>query len=134
MLPRITDLGARVVAVGTGAGWQAERLMAGDATSEPIGFECLVYPDRNLYRALDLGRVPWRHWLSLELWRNYLGAFRRGGRQGAVTGDWRQLSGVAIVTSDPRSAHGRVTYLHRSRTVGDYPSISSMLGHLGDAR
>ena len=103
--------------------------MAGDGDTEPLGFECLVDPSRILYRELGLGRVPWHQWFTPELWRNYLGAFRRGGRQGAVTGDWRQLSGVAIVAPDRR-----VTYLHRSRTVGDYPAISSMLGHLRESR
>ncbi len=128
-LPRLRDLGVDVVAVGTAAGWQARQLMAGDADTEPIGFECLVDPNRVLYETLGLGRVRWHQWLTPELWRNYLGAFRRGGRQGAVTGDRRQLSGVAIVASDRR-----LMYLHRSRTVGDYPSIDSMLGHLPDAR
>jgi hypothetical protein len=103
--------------------------MEGDETTTPLGFECLVDPARNLYRALGVGRVPWHRWLTPELWRNYLGAFRRGGRQGAVTGDWRQLSAVAIVAPD-----GRLTYLHRSRTVGDYPEIGAVLDHLEAAR
>jgi len=118
-----------VIAVGTAAGWQAERLMTGDDSTEPLDFECLVDPSRNLYRALGVGRVPWYGWFSPQLARNYLGAYRRGGRQGAITGDWRQLSAVAIVRPDRR-----LTYLHRSRTVGDYPSIDSMLGELRDAR
>lgn len=96
---------------------------------DPIGFECLVDPTRTLYQELGLGRVPWRNWLTPELWRNYLGAFRRGGRQGAITGDWRQLSGVAIVTPDRR-----LTYVHQSRTVGDYPSLDTILAHLHESR
>ncbi len=103
--------------------------MTGDADTEPIGYECLVDPDRALYRTLGLGRVPWHQWLTPELWRNYLGAFRRGGRQGAITGDWRQLSGVAIVAPDRR-----LMYLHRSHTVGDYPDIATVLHHLGSPR
>lgn len=103
--------------------------MAGDAATDPIGFECLVDQHGALYEALGLGRVPWYQWLTPELWRNYLGAFRRGGRQGAVTGDWRQLSGVAIVEPDRR-----LTYLHRSRTVGDYPTIDDVVHRLDAAR
>lgn len=103
--------------------------MEGDETTTPLGFECLVDPTKALYRALGLGRVPWYGWFSPELVRNYLGAFRRGGRQGAITGDWRQLSGVAIVAPDRR-----LTYLHRARTVGDYPALATVLDHLEEVR
>lgn len=115
--------------MGTAAGYQAAHLMAGDDTTAPIGIECLVDPTKALYRALGLGRVPWYGWFRPQLARNYLGAFRRGGRQGAITGDWRQLSGVAIVAPDRR-----LTYLHRARTVGDYPSLATVLHHLEAVR
>ncbi|GEM_PF-3124058 len=120
--PQIEGLGARVIAIGTGAGFQAQRLM-----DDGMPFPCLVDPDANLYRALGIGRVPWHGWLSPGPWRNYIRAFRRGGRQGRVTGDWRRLSGVAVI--DPQR---RVRWLHRSGTVGDYPPIAEVLRVLAD--
>ena len=115
--PAIAALGARVVIVGTGAAWQAERLMA-----EGMPFECLVDPDANLYRALGIGRVGLGEWLRPSTIRRYVRAFRRGGRQGRITGDWRRLSGVAVVDPDRR-----VRWAHIADGVGDYPTVDAVL-------
>jgi len=124
-LPEIRSAGADVLAVGTAAAWQAEALMDGYEGHAPLGFACVVDPDHNLYRALGLGRVAWYEWATPRLWRNYVGAFRRGARQGAVTGDIRQKPGVAVIDPD-RS----VRWVHRAVTVGDYPSVASVLDAL----
>ena len=124
-LPEIGSAGADVLAVGTAAGWQAEALMAGYDDHPPLGFGCVVDPDHNLYRVLGLGRVAWYEWATPRLWRNYAGAVRRGARQGAVTGDIHQKPGVAVI------AHDRtLRWVHRAVTVGDYPSMGSVLDAL----
>jgi peroxiredoxin len=124
-LPEIRSAGADVLAVGTAAGWQASALMAGHGEEPPLGFTCVVDPDHNLYRALGLGRVAWHEWATPRLWRNYLGAFRRGARQGAVTGDIHQKPGVAVIDPDRT-----VRWVHRAITVGDYPAMDSVLAAL----
>lgn len=116
----IEALGARVVAVGTGSVAQARQLM--DAG---MPFPCLVDPEASLYRALGFPRLGWRVTLSPATYRNYWRAWRRGGRQGAITGDPRQLSGVAIV-----DATGRLRWRHASRTIGDYPRLAEVLAEI----
>ena len=116
----IEALGARVVAVGTGSAEQARRLME---TGTP--FPCLVDADRRLYRALGLGRVGWRTVFDLATYTNYWRAWRRGARQGDVSGDPRQLSGVAVLDAD-----GRLRWRHVSRTVGDYPALPDVMARL----
>ena len=65
----IEAAGAGVIAIGTGAGWQAEHLMA-----EGMPFECLVDPEANLYRALGIGRVGLGEWLRPSTIRRYMAA------------------------------------------------------------
>ena len=106
--------------VGTGADYQARRLM-----DRGMPFTLLVDPEANVYRALGIGRTRWRDVLRPEVIRNYLGAFRRGGRQGRVTGDPLRLSGVAVLDGD-----ARVRWAHVARVVGDYPSVEEVLDAL----
>ena len=109
-----------MIAVGTGAPYQARRLM-----DEGMPFPCLVDPAAELYRALGLGRLDWRALFDPRTYRAYWEAWRRGARRGRITGDWRRLSGVAIL-----DAGGRLRWLHRSETVGDYPPIATVLAAL----
>lgn len=113
---QIDALDTSVVVVGTGAAWQAERLMA-----EGMPFVCLVDPDANLYRALGIGRVGVTEWFRPTTIRRYLAAFRRGSRQGRITGDWRRLSGVALIAPDRT-----VRWAHIANGVGDYPSMDTI--------
>ena len=115
--PEVERLGARVVAVGTGAAYQAQHLMD---TGMP--FPCLVDADARLYTALGIGRLEWHEWLKPGVWRNYWRALRRGSRPGQVTGDPRRLSGVALI--DPER---NVRWVHRSQVPGDYPPIDAVL-------
>ena len=122
--PTLEATGARVIVVGTGAAWQAERLMA-----DGMPFECLVDPDANLYRALGIGRVGLGEFLRLSTIRRYVSAFRRGGRQGHVTGDWRRLSGVAVIDTERR-----LRWQYHAAGVGDYPSIEEIVSALSSTR
>lgn len=106
-----------VIVVATGAAWQAERLMAAG-----YPYVCLVDPDARLYRALGIGRVGFGEWFRPSTARRYLRAFRRGSRQGRITGDWRRLSGVALLAPDRT-----VRWAHIADGVGDYPSIPEVL-------
>ena len=118
--PDIVATGADVLAIGTGAAYQAEHLM-----NQGMPFECSVDPAANFYRAVGIGRVGPTEWLRPSVISRYVRAFQRGGRQGHVTGDWRRLSGVAIVDRDRT-----LRYLHRATNVGDYPPVADVLGAL----
>jgi hypothetical protein len=118
--PTIEALGIRVVAVGTGADFQARRLM-----DEGSPFPCLVDPEAALYRALGIGRVGPRMFLDPNTYANYWRAWRRGARQGRITGDPQRLSGVAII-----DAEGRLYWRHLASTIGDYPALSTVLDEL----
>jgi hypothetical protein len=118
--PAVEALGARAVAVGTGAPFQARRLM-----DDGMPFPCLVDADAALYRVLGIGRVGLRAILNPAMYRNYWRAWRRGSRQGRMTGDPARLSGVAILDSA-----GRLGWRHVATTVGDYPPVASVLDEL----
>jgi AhpC/TSA antioxidant enzyme len=118
--PQLERLGARVIAVGSGAAYQAQHLMA-----TGIPFPCLVDEDARLYTALGIGRIAWHEWFKPGVWRNYLRAIGRGSRPGKVTGDPRRLSGVAIID---RQRHPQ--WVYRSQVPGDYPSIGAVLDAL----
>jgi hypothetical protein len=112
----IASLGAGVLAVATGAGYQARRLMA-----DGLPFPALVDPDKNLYRALGIERISFDQWFRPSTWRRYLRSVGRA-RQGRLTGDVLQAPGVAIIEPP-----GTLRYLHRGQTVGDYPSLPEIL-------
>lgn len=114
---RIAARGARLLVVATGAGYQAQRLM-----DDGYPAECLVDPAASLYTALGIGRIGPQEWLKPTVIRRYVRGWRAGSRQGRVTGDWRRLSGVAVVGSDRA-----LRYLHRSDAVGDYPPVDEVL-------
>ena len=115
--PDIAAAGADVLAIGTGASYQADHLMRNG-----MPFDCVVDPDANFYRAVGIGRVGPTEWLRPSVISRYVAAWKRGGRQGRVTGDWRRLSGVAIVDADRT-----LRYLHRATSVGDYPTVAELL-------
>ena len=81
-------------------------------------FECVVDPDANFYRTVGIGRLDDRvapaEWLWPSVVAKYVHAIRRGSRPGRVTGDWRRLSGVAIVERDRT-----LRYPHRATNVRD---------------
>jgi hypothetical protein len=113
----VEALGARVIAVGTGSAAQARRLMEAG-----IPFACLVDPEARIHETLGLGRVSWRTLLAPAMYLNYWRGWRRGARQGRITGDPRRLSGVAVL-----DAAGRLRWRYAARTIGDYPPIARVL-------
>jgi peroxiredoxin len=114
--PELTAHGAKILAVGTGAHFQAEHLMATE-----YDFDCLVDPERNLYRALGVERIALNQWLRISTWRKYLRS-RGEAEQGKITGDPLQAPGVTVVDTD-----GVVRYLHRGVTLADYPDLDEVL-------
>jgi hypothetical protein len=114
--PQIQAQGARALAVATGAGFQAAQLMR-----DGLPFPALCDPDKNLYRALGIDRIRWHQWVRPGTWRRYVAALG-GQRQGRLTGDILQAPGVVIL-----DASGTVRYLHRGRTLADYPSLAEIL-------
>jgi peroxiredoxin len=118
--PQIEALGARALAVATGAGFQARQLMR-----DGLPFPALVDPDKHLYRALGIERISWDQWFRPSTWRRYLAALGGGQRQGRLTGDVLQAPGVVIL-----NASGTIRYLHRGRTLADYPPLGDILDAL----
>ena len=123
--PEIAALGGDVLAVATGADYQARKLMA-----DGLPFPALVDPDKRLYRALDIERISWDQWFRPSTWRRYLRSIG-GARQGRLTGDLLQAPGIAIFEPS-----GILRWIHRGRTLGDYPALTEILealrGLLGD--
>jgi hypothetical protein len=117
--PEITSLGADVLAVATGADYQARKLMA-----DGLPFPALIDPDKQLYRALGIERIHWDQWFRPSTWRRYLRSLGHA-RQGRLTGDILQAPGVAILEPP-----GIVRWLHQGRTLGDYPSVTEILDAL----
>ena len=113
-----------MIAVGTGSAAQARRLME---TGTP--FPCLVDSQGHLYRALGLHRVGFSTLLDPATYLNYWGAWRRGSRQGKITGDPRQLSGVAVIDGE-----GRLRWRYASKTVGDYPPLAAVIAEVSHLR
>jgi peroxiredoxin len=117
--PEIARLGAGALAVATGADYQARRLMR-----DGLPFPALCDPDKNLYRALGIERIRWDQWVRPATWRRYAAALG-GQRQGRLTGDVLQAPGIVIL-----DASGTVRYLHRGRTLADYPPLGDVLDAL----
>ena len=117
--PEITALGGDVLAVATGADYQARRLMAGG-----LPFPALVDPDKRLYQALGIEGIAWDQWFRPSTWRRYARSVGHA-RQGRLTGDILQAPGVAIFEPS-----GVLRWLHRGRTLGDYPTVVAILDAL----
>src|SRR3990167_6834204 len=121
--PAVTALGARLVAVGTGSEAQA-----GELAARGLPFPCLVDATGALYEALGLGRVGWRTALDPATYASYWRAWRAGARRGRVTGDWRRLSGVAVLDAPARRGsnelHGRS--VGRSRPEAEDDAVAAM--------
>ncbi len=113
--PELAANGAKILAVGTGAAFQAEHLMA-----TRYDFECLVDPERNLYQALGIGHIALNQWLRISTWRKYLRS-RGQAEQGRITGDPLQAPGVAVFDTD-----GVLRFLHRGVTLADYPTVDEV--------
>lgn len=114
--PALEAVGVGVVGVGGAADYQARHLM-----DHGVGFQLLLDPDHVLYEALDVRRIHWWMLLWPRTWWNYLWAARRA-RQGRITAHPLQAPGFVILDTDRT-----VRFLHRGRTLGDYPSITEIV-------
>lgn len=105
--------------VSVGADYQASWLIE----KYGISFPLLVDPERRLYDALELGRK-----LSVALnprgWARYARAIARGNRQGKIIEPIQQ-PGLALL-----GAGAEVEWVHRGRTVGDYPPLDEVIERL----
>jgi hypothetical protein len=118
----ILSLGAGALAVGTGAGFQAEKLMR-----DGLSFPALVDPEKHFYRALGIRRVRWDQWFRLTTWNRYARSIGRA-RQGHLTGDILQAPGIVVLDRERT-----IRYLHRGVGPGDYPPLYEVLGALSAA-
>lgn len=115
----IVSMGAGALAVATGADFQARQLMR-----EGLPFPALLDPDKNLYRALGIPRIPWEQWFRPTTWKLYSRSVRRA-RQGRLTGDILQAPGITVVDGERT-----IRYLRRGTTLGDYPPLDEILDAL----
>jgi alkyl-hydroperoxide reductase/thiol specific antioxidant family protein len=113
-------MGGKVVAVSVGHRFQAEAL-----TAAGFPFPLLTDPERQIARNLGV-RGSLLGVLNPLGWWRYLRLMLRGQRprlpslRGIV-----QMPGLAIVDAD-----GRALFVHRGRSEGDYPPVSSVLDRL----
>lgn len=114
--PALGAAGVGVVGVGGAADYQARHLM-----DNGIGYPLLLDPDHQLYEALDVRRIHWWMMLSPITWWKYVRAARRA-RQGRITAHPLQAPGFVILDTDRT-----VRFLHRGRTLGDYPPVSEVI-------
>lgn len=119
----IERMGFGVVGIGVAADYQAKALMDGG-----IGYDLLLDAGRAIFDALSLGRFPWWRLTAPTTWLKYLRA-AKGARQGRITGHPLQSPGLAVL--DPT---GESLFVHRGKTLGDYPSIERLLEVLGSLR
>lgn len=108
-------LGATALAVSRGADFQARAIE--DAGS---WFPLLIDPHRHVAHALGVRRIG-IGWLDPLGWWTYVRAFARGARQGHIA-DPLQAPGLALV-----DARAVARYVHRGRTLGDYPPLSEVV-------
>lgn len=116
----IRATGAEIIAVGIGSPGHA----AGFVEDFAIPFPVFVDSELRVYRALGARRGLGTA-LRLGTFRAALGAFRRGFRQSAATGDAMQQGGVLVVLPD-----GSVPYHHLSTFAGDHPDPDALLAAL----
>lgn len=114
--PQVEDKGLRVIGVGGAADFQARHLM-----DNGVGFPLMLDPKHRLYEALNIHRIPWSTMASPFTWKRYLSSAKKA-RQGRITDHPLQAPGLAILDTD-----GTLRFLHRGRTLGDYPTIPELL-------
>ena len=113
-------MGASIVAVAPASQHQAEKI-------EPrLGFPLYLDEAQHVREVLGLHRPSLIRWLTnLPGWLRYLRGLLRVRRQGRITGHFSNVPAVAII-----SKGGDVEFLHKGRTMGDYPKLRDVLGQL----
>jgi hypothetical protein len=115
----VQGLGAALVSVSVGAGFQARWLLE----KYRIPFPLLIDPDRNLHQAV---RLPRRWWITLNPrgWWYYIRAIFHGNRQG-VPIEPNQQPGLALLDE-----HCNVAWIYRGNALGDYPKLDLVFERL----
>lgn len=110
--------GARVVAIGGSADYQARWLR----DTEGIAMPLLLDPDQHVRALAELGNLGPRQLLSPRGGLNYVRAMRRGLRPQKITRDTVRSPGVAVFGPE-----FGVRWTYEGRMLGDYPSIDELL-------
>jgi peroxiredoxin len=87
-----------------------------------IPFPLLVDHDRETYRAVEAKRGSWLEVLGPPVWLRYVKGLARGRGVALAKQDVLQMGGVVVVAKG-----GEVTYVHRSQTSADNPSVERVL-------
>lgn len=89
-------------------------------------FDLYLDPDRAIAKHVDLGRQSRLAFLlNLKAWLRWLKGFLRIRRQWRLTGHYSYVPGVVIV-----DAQGVARWVHRGKSIGDYPKMSEVLSAL----
>lgn len=104
--------GAQVVLVGMGTRDET----AAFAKRFAVPFPLVCDPDKKLYRAFELKRMPAWHFLSPTVALKGVAAMAQGHVAGLPQGDVRQLPGVFIIGSG-----GRILFSHHAQNPADHP-------------
>ena len=113
-----------MLGIGPAAAYQALHLME----SRGIPFPLLLDPRHSVAEAIELGNQSLLRFLfHLKGWWNWLKSLR-GGRQGAITGAYREVPGIVIVDEN-----AQVVWAYRGRFLGDYPPIEETMNRLMEA-
>ena len=108
-------------------GFEAARRQRGYCRRLKLGdWPCLVDEPRDVYRAYDLGRLPWWRTFSLASVWGYVKFWRGGRRTGRPRSDIYQAGGDFVV--DPA---GRLALVHPGRDPHDRPAVEEILAAIG---
>lgn len=119
-LPRIRELGAELVVVGSGQPEQARDFKAQYALDVPL----LVDPSLDAYASAGLRRGIGAT-LSFRSAKHAVRALAAGARQGRVQGDPWQQGGALIITPA-----GELAYRYVSEVAGDHPDPRELIAAL----
>jgi len=115
--PQLHALGARPLAIGGSADYQAQWLHNGRDVTMPL----LLDPGQRVRDALQLSPIGVRL-LDPRGLASYGRALRAGFRPQRITRDTVQAPGVVIVDT-----HGEVCWQHIGRRIGDYPPLADVI-------
>ena len=93
-----------------------------------VELDCLGDPERELYRAVGLGRGGLKELYSPKVGIRALDAARKGALVGKPEGDTRQMPGTFVVGRE-----GHVVYAHYNSDQSDNPRMEELLGAVRSA-
>ena len=113
----LAALGARAIAVGGSADYQARWLRDGG-----IAIPLLLDPDQRFRERVGFGDLSGRQLLSFRSMRNYLSAILAGVRPKRPTADAKRSPGIAVF-----DAGLDLRWTHEGTALGDYPPLEAVL-------